>query len=236
MESRPTRALGAAHFVTPAELVDAAAAWEALSRPWQCCITQAWTSWRSGSAGVGCVIVDDTEDVVAVGRNRMLEPRSEPNVLASTTLAHAEMNALAQLPIGDNSRLTLYTTFEPCLMCASTILTCRIPRVHYGAADPFCDGVHDWFAELLFAHDRLPERECLGGPLGAFCHVLHLSWLSFWMREGPVVEAHRRLAPRHLDVVSAGVSDRLQGVVAEGGDVLAAVSAVWDDLEELAGV
>ena len=215
--------------------MDAAEAWATLSEPWQLAMSEAWTSWRGGSAGVGCVILDGEGTIAAVGRNRMLEPPSEPNVLASTPLAHAEMNALAQLPIGDHSNCTLYTTFEPCLMCASTILTYRIRRVQYGAADPFCDGMHDWFAELPFAQDRLPQRECLGGPFGAFCHVLHLSWLSFWMGEGPVVDAHRRLAPRHLDVVTAGVSDRLQTVVRDGGEVTTAVAAVWSELQELAG-
>jgi tRNA(adenine34) deaminase len=210
-------------------------AWDALSGPWRICLEEAWTSWQAGSAGVGAVIVDDEGEVLAIGRNRMLEPATEPGVLASTTLAHAEMNALAQLRIGDNSNLTLYTTFEPCLMCASTILTCRIPRVHYGAADPFCDGIHDWFAELPFAQDRLPERECLGGPFGAFCHVLHLSWLTFWMADGPVVDAHRRLAPSHLELVTAVATERLRGVADDKGDVVDAVASVWDELLELAG-
>ena len=214
--------------------MDARAAWDALAPPWRTCLEEAWTSWRAGSAGVGCVIVDESGEVRAIGRNRMLEPATEPGVLASTPLAHAEMNALASLPIGDNSGLTLYTTFEPCLMCASTILTCRIPRVHYGAADPFCDGVHDWFAQLPFAQDRLPVRDCLGGPFGAFCHVLHLSWIAFWMPDGPVVDAHRRLAPRHVDLVTAIATQRLNDVGRDDGDVVSAVSAVWDELQELA--
>src|SRR4051794_39612912 len=85
-------------------------AWDALPLPWRICLEQAWASWRSGSAGVGAVIVDEAEDVVGVGRNRMIERPEEPGVLAGTFLAHAEINALAQLPLGDTSRLTLYTT------------------------------------------------------------------------------------------------------------------------------
>ena len=210
------------------------AAWDALAPPWRLCLEEAWTSWRSGCAGVGAVIVDDAGEVRAVGRNRMLEPATEPGVLANSALAHAEMNALAGLPIGDNSGFTLYTTFEPCLMCASTILICRIPRVHYGAADPLFDGAHDWFAQLPFARERLPERDCLGGPFGAFCHVLHLSWIAFWMGDGPVVDAHRRLAPHHLELATAVATDRLNDVAREGGDVITAVSCVWDELQELA--
>jgi len=214
--------------------LDARAAWGELATPWKICIEEAWTSWRANCAGVGAVIVDDDGEVRAVGRNRTLEPRSELGVLASTSIAHAEMNALAVLPIGDTSGLTLYTTFEPCLMCASTILLVGIPRVQFAAADPFFDGVHDWFAQLPYAQERLPERACLGGPFGAFCHVLHLSWIAFWMPNGPVVEAHRRLAPRHLDLTSTVVSGRLNEVSSQDGDVVDALGAVWDELQQLA--
>ena len=233
MASRPTAAPGAEPFVTPAERLDARDAWDELTPPWRICIEEAWTSWCAGCAGVGAVIVDRDGDVRAVGRNRMLEPRSEPGVLASTSIAHAEMNALAVLPIGDTSGLTLYTTFEPCFMCASTILLVGIPRVHFAAADPFFDGAHDWFAQLPYARERLPERQCLGGPLGAFCHVLHLSWIAFWMPSGPVVDAHRDLAPRHLELAIPVASDRLNEVARRGGDVVEAVTAVWDELQQL---
>jgi hypothetical protein len=79
---------------------DARHALESLDEPWQLAVTEAWASWRAGSAGVGAVISDAAGGVVAAGRNRMLEQRTEPGVLASTMLAHGEMNALAMLPLG----------------------------------------------------------------------------------------------------------------------------------------
>jgi len=197
-------------------------------------LSEAWASWSSGSAGVGAVITDADGRIAAVGRNRLSEARQEPGVLASTFLAHAEMNALAVLPLGPSDGLTVFTTFEPCLMCASAILQFRIPRVRYATADPVFDGLHDWFAALPFTSDRLPEREELGGRIGAFAHVLHVSWLAFWVRDGAVLDAHRQLRPRHLDVALEVVrSEGLSKVASDGGDVVDALAALWDALSDL---
>jgi hypothetical protein len=145
------------------------------------------------------------------------------------------MNALAQLPLGGATGLSLYTTFEPCLMCASTILQSSITHVHYAAADPVFDGLHDWFRELPFAAERLPERTVLGGPVGAFAHVLHLSWLAFWVADGAIMQAHRTLAPRHLEIASSIARDnRLVDLVTEGGTALDALETLWGDLLPIA--
>jgi hypothetical protein len=145
------------------------------------------------------------------------------------------MNALARLPIGQTD-VTLYTSFEPCLMCESTIVQLHIPRVCYAAADPVFDGLHDWFAQLPFTAERLPDRQCLGGPIGVFAHALHLSWLAFWLPNTDVVlEAHRRLAPEHLATASSVIeAEDLAAVSRDGGDVVDAMGALWDRLVDLA--
>jgi tRNA(adenine34) deaminase len=210
-------------------------AFDALDDPWQLALTEAWQSWAAGSAGVGAVIADESGRVISAGRNRMIDPRCDPGVLASTALAHAEMNALAGLRLGPSDGLTISTTFEPCLMCASAIIQFRIPRVRYAAADPVFDGMHDWFAELPFAQRRLPERIELGGRIGAFAHVLHVSWLSFWVSENDeVLDAHRRVRPEHLAVARDLVRDEHLGSIASGGgEVVDALDALWPSLGEL---
>ena len=216
----------------------AAGAWADLDVPWQVALDEAWRSWCAGSAGVGCAIVDATGAVVARGRNRMMEARDGADgVLAGTPLAHAEMNALAELSFGTGfGDHRLYTTFEPCLMCASAIVQIRIGDVRYAAADPVFDGLHDWLGEFAFAAERLPQRSCLGGPVGSFAHVLHLSWLAFWLREGQVLDAHRRLSPRHLDLATRVAEEgHLAEVAASGGSVVDAIRALWSDLVALAG-
>lgn len=209
--------------------------WGGLPTPWRITLEEAWQSWCDGSAGVGAVLVDGEGAVVARGRNRILDQRTEPGVLAGTLLAHAEMNVLAALAPGDYSGSTLYTSFEPCLMCASSIVLLKIPRVAYAASDPVFDGLHDWFSHLPFAAERLPDRECLGGPMGAFAHVLHLSWLAFWMPSGLTIDAHRNIAPRHLELAGSVVESGELGQLAGGGaPVVEAVAALWDDLAALA--
>jgi hypothetical protein len=138
---------------------------------------------------------------------------------------------LASVPTDCFDDYTLYTTFEPCLMCASAIILCHIPRVHFAAADPLFDGLDDWFRSLPFALTRLPERVCLGGPIGTFAHVLHLSWLALWFPEGDSVELHGTVAPRHLAVASDLVdSADLLSIAADRGSVTAAIDALWPDL------
>lgn len=211
-------------------------AFGALDESWQLALSEAWTSWSSGSSGVGAVITHADGRIVAVGRNRITEDRWEPGVLASTFLAHAEMNALAVLPLGPPEGLTISTTFEPCLMCASAILQFRIPHVRYAAADPVFDGLHDWFGALPFTSDRLPEREELGGRIGAFAYVLHVSWLAFWAGDGAILDAHRQLRPRHLNLALDVVrSEGLGAVARDGGDVIDAVAALWDAVSDLPG-
>jgi tRNA(adenine34) deaminase len=214
---------------------DSARAWSELEVPWQLALDEAWQSWCAGSAGVGAVVVDGDGTVIARGRNRMMERSGDGAVLAGTPLAHAEMNALAELPFGRGfGDHTVYTTFEPCLMCASTILQTGIGHVRYAAADPVFDGLHDWLTEFKFAADRLPDRRCLGGPIGAFAHVLHLSWLAFWLTEGQVIDAHRRLSPRHLDLATRVAGDgHLADVATHGGGVVDAIGALWSDLVAL---
>jgi tRNA(adenine34) deaminase len=86
---------------------------------------------RAGEVPVGAVVVLHGM-VIARGHNA-------PIALSDPT-AHAEIVALrgAALKTG-NYRLigaTLYTTVEPCAMCAGAALQARVHRVVYGAPDP----------------------------------------------------------------------------------------------------
>ena len=175
-------------------------AWDALDSAWRVAIDQAWESWAAGSAGVGAALVGDTGSVIAKGRNRTTEQSATH--LSGTIMAHAEMDVLSQVPFGSHVTGSLYTTFEPCLMCAGTIAFYRVPTVHFGAADPVFDGLHDRFGTYRFSADRTPDRVRLGGPLGAFCHVLHLSWLIDYPAPADIIDAHRDLSPSVFECAS----------------------------------
>ena len=214
------------------ERASAAVAWEALSPTWRVAVGEAWASWVAGSAAVGAALVDDLGVVVATGRNRMME--RSPSRLSGTLMAHAEMDLLSQVPFGTKLGGALYSTFEPCLMCAATILLYELPEVHYAAADPVFDGLHDWIGTHPFTADRAPRRVHLGGPIGAFCLVLHLSWLAVNAPPETVIDAHRRLAPQHLDCATGVArSHRLRPLADDGAPVIDALDELWPDLVAL---
>ena len=98
----------------------------------QLAIEEARAAEAAGEVPVGAVIVSPTGEVVARGNNQVLR--------ASDPTAHAEIVALRAAGLAvDNYRLlgcTLYTTLEPCAMCAGAILHARIARLVYAAPDP----------------------------------------------------------------------------------------------------
>src|SRR5262249_39484588 len=95
---------------------------------------------KAGEAPVGAVLVRGGE-VVGVGRN-------SPLALNDPT-AHAEMLAIreASKRIG-NYRLegaTLYSTLEPCVMCAGALVAARVATLVFAARDLRFGGVRSKF-------------------------------------------------------------------------------------------
>jgi tRNA(Arg) A34 adenosine deaminase TadA len=112
-----------------------------LTPPMERAVELAWDSFRAGSLGIGAVITCDGE-VVATGRNRLFESDPGDDVLAGSSLAHAELNALAKLPWGrKRDGLELWTTLQPCLQCLGAIRLSPVRRVHVLAPDPLFRGV-----------------------------------------------------------------------------------------------
>lgn len=104
-------------------------------------VALAWESFCAGSLGIGAVVTRGT-DVVATGRNRLAETDPGDDLLAGTSLAHAEINALAKLPWGsDPAGLELWTTLQPCLQCIGAIRLSPVGMVHVLAPDPLFRGV-----------------------------------------------------------------------------------------------
>jgi tRNA(adenine34) deaminase len=108
---------------------------------------------------VGAVIVFQGR-VIARGRNRIRElkdPTAHAEVLA--------MRAAGQHLKSERLReTTLYTTLEPCALCAGGIVLARIPRVVFAAADPKA-GAAGSVMDLLRHSQLKPSGDVTGGVL-----------------------------------------------------------------------
>ena len=87
---------------------------------------------RRGNLPIGAVIVLDGE-VVARGMNAIWRPRLD-------LTRHAEMEALRTVPVElwpRSREMALFTTLEPCVMCAGAILLHRLGVIMFGSTDPY---------------------------------------------------------------------------------------------------
>ncbi|HEX8092065.1 MAG TPA: tRNA adenosine(34) deaminase TadA [Blastocatellia bacterium] len=126
-------------------------------------IAEAEAAREGGEVPVGAIVVLEGE-VKGRGRNAV--------ITLSDPTAHAEIIAVrdAARAMG-NYRLTgatLYSTIEPCVMCAGAIVHARIERLVYGAADPKAGAVDthlgvcsaDFLNHRVIVEGRILEREC----------------------------------------------------------------------------
>ena len=110
--------------------------WDDLEAPFKECLEQAWTSLAAKGLPVGACVTFDG-DVVSSGRNRVYDPPGGIDALQGTPIAHAEMNAFAALPEGiDASDCELFSTQQPCHMCAGTAEFLEITSIRFLASDP----------------------------------------------------------------------------------------------------
>lgn len=126
-------------------------------------MAEAEVAERDGEVPVGAVVVRDGR-TIASGKNRVVRD-SDPT-------SHAEIVALrAAAAVLGNYRLegcTLYTTLEPCAMCAGAILHARIVRLVYAASDPKAGACGSVLG--VMNHPRLNHRvEVVSGLLADEC-------------------------------------------------------------------
>jgi len=130
-------------------------------------IAAAHAAQELGEIPVGACIVNENDEVLAVAGNRT-RTDGDPT-------AHAEIVALraAAKSLG-NYRLTnavVYSTIEPCAMCAGALIQARIRRLVYGARDERAGAVASRFriCDSDFLNHRIEITE---GVLEAECREL----------------------------------------------------------------
>jgi tRNA(adenine34) deaminase len=122
---------------------------------------------REDEVPVGALVI--SPDLGVIGQAHNLRKR-----LHDPT-AHAEMIAITQAAEAlQSSRLDgcfLYTTLEPCPMCAGAVVLARMAWVVYGAADPkagACDSLYHICSDMRLNH----RAQVVGGVLAERCGAI----------------------------------------------------------------
>ena len=190
------------------------------------CFELAWQACAGGTIGVGARLVDERGEVLADGSNGLFAEPVGP--LHGNKIAHAEMNALAQINAAtDLTRATLYTTLEPCFMCAGAVLLARVGRVVIAAADPYMDGASSLpVADHAMADNA--ERFFLDEPRWSMLsRVLSLHAVFFWMAGSDAVASAHAAEPKVAPLVAQLVAENTVAALAEAGaSVEAAIGAL----------
>ena len=135
-------------------------------------LRQAAKAYEQGEVPVGAVVVCGGK-IVGRGGNR--------NLADNDPTAHAEIVALRQAAreVG-NHRLPdceMFSTIEPCAMCAGALVHARLRRLVYGADDPKAGAVRSVLQVLN--HPRLNHQmEITSGVLAARCAELLQSFFA----------------------------------------------------------
>ena len=195
-----------------------------LDEAWDQALALAWESLRADTTPVGAVVVAPDGSVVATGRGRRYERDGPARHLANSHVAHAEINALAQLEATRRwEDHLLLTTLEPCGMCHGAAIQARVSTVVYAGPDPY-----GGTAGLRFFSPQSRRRPLsVVGPLadarGAFATLLHLVWLMERTTAAHVVAEHEKALPEFTRYCSIVRRDLL---VAAAGDDYAAAFAL----------
>ena len=123
-------------------------------------------SAAAGEVPVGAVLVLNNE-IIGRGRNSPIST-NDPTAHAEILALRAAASALGNYRVEE---ATLYTTLEPCVMCAGALVTARIGKLVFGARDLRFGGVRSKFrlADSDLLNHRIVIEE---GLLGAECTEL----------------------------------------------------------------
>jgi tRNA(adenine34) deaminase len=110
-------------------------------------LEEAEKAGQEGTYPIGALVVSPDGTILSKGHNRVYS-------LGDYT-AHAEVGALQNagsilMAPSYQGKCTLYTTLEPCLMCAGALLMARIARVVWAANDPDYGALHPPYSGGLY--------------------------------------------------------------------------------------
>jgi len=110
---------------------------------------EALASYEAGGVPVGAVMVENGA-IIGRGHNRRVQD--------ANPVSHGETDCMKNAGRrSDYSRVTMYTTLSPCMMCAGTILQFGIRRVVVGEAQNFAGNLEflsERGVEVVLMHDE----------------------------------------------------------------------------------
>ena len=199
-----------------------------LGEPWRAAFDLAWEAMLAGTTPVGCVVLDANGHIATRGRGRRYVREPASGQLSYSHLAHAELNALAQLP--PTQRYVdhvVLTTLEPCLLCMGAAVMATVGRIEYAGADPYGGAAR---VEIQNAHTARLMPRVIGpseGALGVIGALLHYAFYTTRDPAGAVVAAYREAMPDFVaEVDGNGLTREILRLKEERGhlaDVLALV-------------
>ena len=139
---------------------------------------------RAKAAGrhpFGAIVADEHGNVVAEAGNNAIPPAGDPTQHAERLVAAM---AAQRLPREALARCTLYTSAEPCAMCAGAIYWCNIGRVVYAMSEE----------RLLALTGSHPDNPTLSLP----CRQVFASGQRPTEVLGPVPEMEEEAAAPHV--------------------------------------
>jgi tRNA(Arg) A34 adenosine deaminase TadA len=176
--------------------------------PWRPALALAWEAFRAGTIPVGAVVVNGAGELVAQGRNRIFEPHDG---IVGTRLAHAEVLALTQLPAPERyDDHVLYSTLEPCSLCAGAVLHSTVGAVRYLAADPWAGG----YVASVPPRFRTRAPVVDGPQEGPAVRISVALQIAFWLQEtrpnaAAIVAAFEGATPGATAVAERLLADEL---------------------------
>lgn len=111
---------------------------------------------------VGAIIVDENQNIIAKGRNRV-HPQQDAT-------AHAEIDAIRNAGKSifkakiNREKFTIYTTLEPCPMCTGGILFAKIKKVVWLLNDDMGLGSYKKFKDAKIFDKKFCEIESIEEP------------------------------------------------------------------------
>jgi tRNA(adenine34) deaminase len=114
--------------------------WQELELGWKNAFKSAWEEFKLSTTPIGCVIQNENDKTVAIGKIMIHTNENNGMKLFDTKLAHAEINAILLLNENEHpniSKYTLYTTMEPCVLCFGALVMGNLKYLKYAARDTF---------------------------------------------------------------------------------------------------